>query len=317
MTGPVIGPAVGAVGGSVTVRVPAKVNLHLGVGPARPDGYHPLATVYQSVGVYDEVLLRPARRRSLTVLGDDAPAPAVPTGPANLAWRALDLLGEHHGLRVEAEVVLRKRIPVAGGLAGGSADAAAALVGADALLGLGTPHEELLVLGGRLGSDVPFCLAGGTALGSGRGELLTSVATAGEYWWALVTDQEGLSTPAVYAGFDRLAAGRPVPEPRVPDVLLTALAAGDVEQVGAALSNDLQSAALAARPRLGAVLRAGLAASAYGAVVSGSGPTVALLCGSADHAAEVDRVLRREHGTAPALVARGDVPGARLLEAVA
>jgi len=294
--------------------VPAKVNLSLGVGPVRPDGYHPLATVYQAVAVHDELVLRPAGRRSVEVVGDRALVAAVPPGPENLAWRALDVLGDHHGTRLDVAIELHKRIPVAGGLAGGSADAAAALLGADALFGLGTSRAALLELAGRLGSDVPFCLVGGTAAGTGRGELVIPVPTAGECWWVLVTDPEGLSTAAVYAEFDRLTGGRPVPEPEVPPELLDALAAGDVPRLGAALTNDLQAAALSLRPALGGLLEAGLAASAYGGLVSGSGPTVALLCDSAAHAIEVDVTLRRRHGTAPAIIARGDVPGARLLE---
>lgn len=302
---------------AVRVRVPAKVNLCLGVGPLRSDGYHPLATVYQTVGLHDELVLRPAGSRSVEVVGDGEPVRGVPTGPANLAWRALDVLGQHHRTRLDVAIEVHKRIPVAGGLAGGSADAAAALVGADALFRLGTSRAALLELGGRLGSDVPFCLLGGTASGEGRGELVAPVPTVGEFWWALVTDPEGLSTAAVYAEFDRLTAGRSLPEPDVPGELLHALEAGDIRRLGAALTNDLQPAALALRPALAGLLEAGLASSAYGGLVSGSGPTVALLCDSADHAAEVDLTLRREHGTAPALIARGDVAGARLVEVAA
>lgn len=302
----------------VRVAAPAKINLCLCVGPVRPDGYHPLATVYQAIGLYDEVVLRRSTGRSVTVTGQPGTGPTgVPSGPGNLAWRALDVLGAHHRTRLEAAIEIRKRIPVAGGLAGGSADAAAALVGADALFQLRTPLPELVQLATRLGSDVPFCLLGGTALGTGRGELVTPVDIRGDYWWVVLTDPAGLPTPAVYAEFDRLTAGRPVSAPEIPEELLAALAAGDPKRLGAALVNDLQPAALSFRPELGRLIDAGLEASAHGALVTGSGPTVVLACGSAEHAEHVDRTLQREHGTDPAVIASGHVRGARVVGAAA
>ena len=146
--------------GDVRVTAPAKINLCLGVGPVRPDGYHPRATVYQAVGLYDDVTLRPAAQTELTVSGDGVDTTDVPTDEGNLAWRAVQLLAEHHGRELAVAMHIRKRIPVAGGLAGGSTDAAAALVGADALFGLRTPRPQLLELAAELGSDVPFCLVG-------------------------------------------------------------------------------------------------------------------------------------------------------------
>ena len=280
----------------VRVTAPAKINLCLGVGPVRPDGYHPLATVYQAVGLRDEVELRRTEGPpALTVTAaGDVDVSGVPGGPDNLVLRALAVLGAHHGRTLDASVALRKRIPVAGGLAGGSADAAAALVGADALFDLRTPFPVLVELAATLGSDVPFCLVGGTASGAGRGELVTAVPTRGELWWVVVPDAAGLSTPAVYAEFDRLAAERrqEVPAPVVPPGLLAALAAGDPRALGAALRNDLQPAALSFRPDLAALLEAGCAADAdgpgaCGALVSGSGPTTAFLCEDRDHATRV------------------------------
>ena len=210
---------------------------------------------------------------------------------------------------------LRKRIPVAGGLAGGSADAAAALVGLDSLYGLRTGREELSQIAAELGSDVPFCLHGGTALGTGRGEQLAPLMSRGTYWWVLATDGSGLSTPQVYATYDRLHEGMSVPDPEPPTELLSALRVGDLDRVGRALHNDLQQAALALRPDLEELVRVGRVAGAFGVVVSGSGPTVALLCGDADHAAYVDDQLQRELDRAPHLIVRAPGHGARVVGA--
>jgi 4-diphosphocytidyl-2-C-methyl-D-erythritol kinase len=296
----------------VRVSAPAKINLCLGVGEVRPDGYHPLATVYQAVALYDEVVLRPAATDDLTVSGNGVDVSDVPTGEANLAHRAVRLLADHHDRELTVAMHIRKRIPVAGGLAGGSTDAAAALVGADALFELRTPRHELLELGGQLGSDVPFCIVGGTAMGSGRGEQVTPVMTRGEYWWVIVPDLSGLSTPAVYAEFDRLHERLPVHEPEVADELLAALRAGDAGRVGGSLSNDLQPAALSFRPDLGKLLQVGAESVACGALVSGSGPTTVFLCDTADRAEQVDRVLQHDCGTAPAIIVKGPAHGARV-----
>ena len=301
-------------GAEVRVSAPAKINLSLGVGPVREDGYHPLATVYQAVGLYDEVVVRPSDDEStVTVSGDGVEVGAVPTDASNLALRAVQALADHHGRDLGVELHVRKRIPVAGGLAGGSADAAAALLGADVLFGLHTPREELLELAATLGSDVPFCLVGGTALGAGRGELVTPVMTRGEYWWVVVPDAAGLSTPAVFKEFDRLHADDPAPEPEVPDELLAALRAGDATRLGAALVNDLEPAAVSLRPDLLPVLQAGREGTALGALVSGSGPTTVFLCDGPVHAEEVDRTLRTEQGAGPGLVVKGPVHGARVV----
>ena len=310
-------------GDRVRVAAPAKINLCLGVGPVREDGYHPLATVYQAVGLYDELELhRTEGPAELTVAAaGDVDVSGVPSGPDNLVLRALTVLGDHHGRTLRASVVLRKRIPVAGGLAGGSTDAAAALVGADALFDLRTPLPVLLRLAGTLGSDVPFCLLGGTAAGAGRGELVTALPTRGELWWVVVPDAAGLSTPAVYAAFDRLAAERQqeVPLPVVPPGLLEALAAGDPRALGAALRNDLQPAALSFRPDLAALLEAGCAPGpagpgALGALVSGSGPTTAFLCEGRDHAARVASRAALSAQRRP-LVLAAPAPGPRVLAA--
>jgi 4-diphosphocytidyl-2-C-methyl-D-erythritol kinase len=295
----------------VRVSAPAKINLSLGVGPVRDDGYHALATVYMALALYDEVVLRPAGADEITISGDGVDVADVPADTDNLAVRAVRALARHHDQALAVSVHVRKRIPVAGGLAGGSTDAAAALVGADALFGLRTPRPELLELAAELGSDVPFCLLGGTALGSGRGEQVTPVMTRGQYWWVVAPDDTGLATPEVYAELDRQRDGDRVPPPSVPDELLAALRAGDPARLGAALTNDLEPAALAFRPALRDVLAAGREAGALGALVSGSGPTTVFLCEAPDHAEQVSDALQSEVHV-PAFVVAGPAHGARL-----
>ena len=211
---------------TVTVRAPAKVNLHLGVGAPRKDGFHPLVTVYQAVGLCDDVTVTAAPGWTLTVsVPDWMDADAVPVTGDNIVDRAADLLARHHGIDSPAAVSVAKAIPVAGGMAGGSADAAAALVALDRLWALDTPDHVLLALAAELGSDVPFALLGGTALGTGRGELVEPVMDTATWWWVVVPSVEGLSTPAVYRRFDELNPGAPA-EPAAADATHDALATG-------------------------------------------------------------------------------------------
>lgn len=299
----------------VTVASPAKINLSLGVGPVRPDGYHPLATVYQAIGLYDDVTVRRARgglaESTLSLAADGVDVSEVPTDSSNLALRAVALLADYHGIDEAVDLSIRKRIPVAGGLAGGSTDAAGALVACDALWRTRTPREKLMALAAELGSDVPFCLVGGTAIGSGRGERVTPAMTRGTYWWVLALAEGGLSTPEVYREFDRMHEGRRAPDPEIPDALMAALRTGDVAKVGAALSNDLQEAAIRLRPELEEVLALGRHGSAHGALVSGSGPTCLFLAESESHATQIRGWLWR---SVPTLVyAPGPVPGARVI----
>jgi 4-diphosphocytidyl-2-C-methyl-D-erythritol kinase len=300
--------------GPVTVASPAKINLLLGVGPLRPDGFHTLATVYQAIGLYDEVTVTRAATTTLTVAGEDVDVAEVPTGESNLALRAAAALASHAGLPAsEAHVAMhvRKRIPVAGGMAGGSTDAAAALLACDTLWALGTPREDLLALAAGLGSDVPFCLVGGTATGAGRGEVVDSVEDNGTYWWVVVPSSRGLSTPAVFAELDRLRAGTEVPEPRLSEELLGALAAGDARRLAGLLANDLTEPALALRPDLAAALDLGGRPPALAGLLSGSGPTCLVLAPDEAQARRIAATLA-DAGTA-ALVARGPVPGAHVV----
>ncbi|MFD7098259.1 4-(cytidine 5'-diphospho)-2-C-methyl-D-erythritol kinase, partial [Streptomyces xanthophaeus] len=272
----------------MTVRVPAKVNVQLAVGAARPDGFHALANVFLAVSLFDEVTATPAATLTVTCEGPDADR--VPLDRTNLAARAAELLAERAGIEPAVHLHIAKSIPVAGGMAGGSADGAAALLACDALWGLNTPRAELLDICAVLGSDVPFSLVGGAALGTGRGELLTPVE-AGAFHWVFAVADGGLSTPAVFREFDRLTAGTAVPEPEASPALLAALASGDPDALAATLANDLQPAALSLRPALADTLAAGTGAGALAALVSGSGPTTAFLVRDEEAAAKVAAAL--------------------------
>lgn len=274
--------------GAITVRVPAKVNVQLAVGAARPDGFHDLANVFLAVSLYDEVTATAADALTVTCAGPDAGK--VPLDRTNLAARAAEILAERAGLSPDVHLHIEKRIPVAGGMAGGSADGAAALLACDALWGLKTPVEELLAICAELGSDVPFSLVGGAALGTGRGEVLTPVA-AGAFHWVFAVADGGLSTPAVFREFDRLTAGTEVPAPQASPALLAALASGDPDELAATLANGLQPSALSLRPSLADTLAAGTQAGALAALVSGSGPTTAFLVRDAQSAAKVAAAL--------------------------
>jgi 4-diphosphocytidyl-2-C-methyl-D-erythritol kinase len=301
--------------------VPAKVNLQLAVGPLRADGYHDLVTVFHAVSLFDEVTVRPAGQTSVQVTGEDAAA--VPAGRTNLAVRAAAALARAAGpKRVPSPAVtieIRKRIPVAAGLAGGSADAAAALVACNELWQAGLSGAELSEVAAGVGSDVAFALLGGTAVGVGRGEQLTAALAAGTYHWVLAFSAGGLSTPEVYATCDRLRAARPgrpagpprplrPGPPRLSTALMAALRSASPAAVGPLLANDLQPAAISLRPGLRRTLAAGRELGAAGAMVSGSGPTCAFLAADAGHArdlavsltgAGVCRAVVRVHGPVP------------------
>ena len=293
---------------SITVRAPAKINLHLGVGPARDDGYHALATVYQAIGLYDDVTVTDADDWTIALTAGELDITGVPMDADNIAIRAGVALTEHHGLARTAHIEIVKSIPVAGGLAGGSADAAAALVALDRLWDLQTPDDELLTIAGRLGSDVPFALLGGTAYGTGRGELVEPVADNGQWWWVVVPDGTGLSTAAVYAEYDRLGLGETL---RAPEGLFAALVDAYPEGLAGELHNDLEPAALDLRPELAQVKRSIVESGAYTALLSGSGPTWLGLAGDADHARDIAARLAE---TCPVvLCAPGPVAGAHVV----
>ena len=307
---------------TVAVRAPAKINLQLSVGPAGDDGFHPLATVFQAVSLWETVLASPRDDGDICVAVTAQPSiriaeGSVPLDDSNLAVRAARAVAERYGVSAGVDLTLVKGVPVAGGMAGGSADAAAALVACSEAWGVGAGRAELSVLAAALGSDVPFCLHGHTAVGLGRGDLLTPAMTRGEFHWVVATQAYGLSTAEVYAEFDRsVAAGdRITREPRLDEELMAALRAGDASGVAARLSNDLQGAALTLEPRLGRVIDAALEAGALAAIVSGSGPTVACLTRSRQHALAVEASLTASRTADGVLVATGPAPGASVVAA--
>ncbi|MBW5486483.1 4-(cytidine 5'-diphospho)-2-C-methyl-D-erythritol kinase [Streptomyces bambusae] len=295
---------------TVTVRVPAKVNVQLAVGAARPDGFHDLANVFLAVSLYDEVTVTRADALTVTCSGPDAAQ--VPLDRTNLAARAAELLAARHGLSPDVHIHIAKDIPVAGGMAGGSADGAGALLACDALWGLGSSREELLEICAELGSDVPFSLIGGAALGTGRGEVLTPVE-AGTFHWVFAVADGGLSTPAVFREFDRLTAATAVPAPQADPALLAALRSGDPDALAATLANDLQPAALSLRPQLADTLAAGTGAGALAALVSGSGPTTAFLVRDEETAAKVAAALTASTTCRTTRTTTSPAPGATVL----
>ncbi|MET9963698.1 4-(cytidine 5'-diphospho)-2-C-methyl-D-erythritol kinase [Streptomyces sp. NPDC006326] len=294
----------------VTVRVPAKVNVQLAVGAARPDGFHDLANVFLAVSLHDEVTATPSEGLTVSCAGPDADQ--VPLDRTNLAARAAELLAARAGLTPDVHLHIAKNIPVAGGMAGGSADGAAALLACDTLWGLDTPVQDLLDICAELGSDVPFSLVGGAALGTGRGELLTPVE-AGSFHWVFAVADGGLSTPAVFREFDRLTADRELPAPEASPALLAALASGDADALAATLANDLQPAALSLRPQLAQTLAAGTEAGALAGLVSGSGPTTAFLVRDPEAALKVAAALEASGTCRTTRVATSPSPGAVVL----
>ncbi len=293
---------------STTVRAAAKINLHLGVGAPREDGFHPLDTVYQAISLYDDVTVSQAAEDSISVGGAaQVDLREVPTDGSNIALRALAEApcGAGHRVRIE------KDIPVAGGMAGGSADGAAALLAHDRLHGLAQPDAVLLEQAARLGSDVPFSLVGGTARGRGRGELVEPIEDPGTWWWVVVPSGVGLSTPEVYRHFDRLFPEAP-PEPAEPTELLEALASLEPVRLARALHNDLQAPAIDLRPELGGLIDVGESEGALRGLVSGSGPTCVFLCDSQEGARAVQAGLLGA-GHDVVLVAHGPVAGAHVV----
>ncbi|MFC4375602.1 4-(cytidine 5'-diphospho)-2-C-methyl-D-erythritol kinase [Nocardia halotolerans] len=296
----------------VVVRAPSKVNLHLGVGDLRPDGYHDLTTVFQALSLSDDLELAPSASLTVRVTGEGAAE--VPTDRTNLVWKAAVRLAHLAGRAPLVEIAIIKGIPVAGGMAGGSADAAAALVGLNELWDLGLTRDDLTTIAAELGSDVPFALHGGTALGTGRGERLLPVLSRNTFHWVLALAKDGLSTPAVFRELDRLREEGDPPRLGDPQQLMHALAAGDPHTLAPLLGNDLQAAALSLKPELRRTLRAGVGAGALAGLVSGSGPTCAFLCESAEAGVAVAAELAGAGVCRSVRTASGPVPGARVLD---
>jgi len=304
---------------SVTVRVPAKINLQLAVGPLRPDGYHGLVTVFHAIGLFDMITVTAAAADSVTVTGEGAGQ--VPADGDNLALRAVRALRAVVAAQAgpEVAVTINKRIPVAAGLAGGSADAAAALVACNELWRAGLSQRELCEVAAGVGSDVAFALLGGTAVGRGRGERLTpALMPAARYHWVLAFADGTLSTPEVYGTLDRLRAANggvgKVAEPELSTELMAALRAGDLERLGRSLSNDLQAPAISLFPALRKTLDVGCEFGALGALVSGSGPTCLFLARDARQATDLAVALSGAGVCRTVTRASGPVPGATVIE---
>ena len=296
------------------MRVPAKINLQLSVGPREKDGYHNLVSVFQAISIFDDVTVKRADvGNGITIAISGEQTHGVPADSSNLAVKAAQLVAKRFDISSDLHIEIKKSIPVAGGMAGGSADAAATLVALDALFHLELSREELHKLGSELGSDVPFMISGGTAVGQGRGDQLTAALSRGTYHWVLALSSVGLSTPAVYAECDRMRAELEIAPPQVSDALMQSLLAADAEAVGRALSNDLQSAACSLRPALSLVLEVGRDYGALGAIVSGSGPTVAFLVADEDAGLDLAVALTASGVVGSVARALGPVSGAKVI----
>lgn len=301
---------------SVTARAAAKINLFLAVGGPRTDGFHELATVFHAVSLHDDVTASEGEGLGVTVTAESGiDAAEVPTDASNLAARAAMALAKRARRRPDVHLHIRKAIPVAGGMAGGSADAAAALIACDALWRTKLTRAALYEMAEQLGSDVSFALMGGTAIGRGRGESLSPALARGRFEWVLAMSDEGLSTPDVYGECDRLRVGRVLPEPAVSDAVMSALRAGNAVALGKALCNDLQPAACSLRPELQQTLAVGSESGALGSVVSGSGPTVAFLARDTEHALDIAVALGASGVCSFVKRAQGPASGVRLIEA--
>lgn len=298
---------------TVTVRSPAKINLGMSVGPSTLAGYHSVATVYQAISLYDEIKARDSDDGEFSVKVTGEGADVVPLDETNLAVRAARLLAKTCEIDAGVALSIHKTIAVAGGLAGGSTDAAGALLACDALWGTGASRDDLLELAGQLGSDVPFCLSGGLAIGTDRGNVLSPVLARGSYEWVLAYADAGMSTASVYAEFDRIRADVEGGEPRVAGPLLAALRSGDPYAVGPALHNDLAAAALRLKPSLRRTLALGEEYGALGSLVTGSGPTCIFLASDDDHALDLAVALSSSGLCRSVQRAHGPVTGARVV----
>lgn len=302
---------------SVTVRAPGKVNLQLSVGPVAADGYHPLATIFQAVELFEtvtatvrddeQIAVRVGAARGAHVAVDD-----VPLDERNIAVQAALAVRESYGVTDGVDLDIVKGVPVAGGMAGGSADAAAALLACAEVWDVGATRDELVSLAAGLGADVPFILHGHTAVGLGRGDVITPAMTRGQFHWVFATQAEGLSTADVYNEFDRRVESgeQQAAEPQISDAVMKALMAGNPEALGEALINDLEGAALALAPHLRDVMEVALEAEALGVMVSGSGPTVAALARSRQHALAIGAHITTSNTASAVVTASGPAPGA-------
>ena len=299
----------------VVARVPAKVNLQLSVGPLGSVGFHEVTTVFQAISLFDDVTVATAPEGDgikISITGQTSSG--VPADSSNLAVKAAELMIKNYDLPADLIIKLKKEIPVAGGMAGGSADAAGVIVGLDSLFELGLSRDEMEIVGSKIGSDVPFSICGGVAIGTGRGDQITPALSKGSYNWVLALSGQGLSTPSVYQECDRLREGLSISAPLVSEPLMQALRAGDAKALGKALTNELQPAACSLRPALRLVLDVGIDYGALGGIVSGSGPTVAFLVSDDEHAMDLTVALSASGVVSSVVRATGPAHGARIIE---
>ena len=299
----------------VTARVPAKVNLQLSVGPLGADGFHEVTTVFQAISLFDDVTVATADKGDgikISITGQTSGG--VPADNSNLAVKAAQLMIKNYDLPEDLVIKLKKEIPVAGGMAGGSADAAGVIVGLDSLFELGLSRDVMESVGSKIGSDVPFSICGGVAIGTGRGDQITPALAKGSYNWVLALSGQGLATPSVYQECDRLREGLSIAPPVVSEPLMQALRAGDAKALGKALTNELQPAACSLRPALRLILDVGVDYGALGGIVSGSGPTVAFLVSDDEHAMDLTVALSSSGVVSSVVRASGPTNGARIIE---
>lgn len=298
------------------MRAPGKINVFFRVGALQPDGYHDVASLYQAVSLFEEVTAKPSADFSVRFTGP-VDCEGLPTDDSNLAIRAAKLLAERTGYEGGVQLTVLKRVPIAGGMGGGSADAAATLLACDELWGTGLGRSELHALGAELGADVPFALEGGTAVGTGRGDELSPALAKGEFHWVLALSDGGLSTPTVYRTLDEhreehLTDLGPQPQTvKVDTAVLQAVRVGDAGSLADAMHNDLQAASLKLDPGLFELLELGESRGALAGIVSGSGPTLAFLVDGGQAAAELQATFR--HAGVGTLAVTGPVPGARVI----
>lgn len=298
----------------VTVTSPAKINISLSVGPRRADGFHDLATVFHAIDIRDTLTIEEAAPGSgprLAVTGIDVAD--VPTDDTNLAMCAVRLLARQVRKDPDVTLTLNKEIPTAGGLAGGSTDAAAALVALNALWHTNLSREQLAVLAAQLGSDVVFCLSGATMMGTGRGEHVVELPHTGELNWVVAVAHDGLATPAVYSELDRLRAGKSVAAPSIPNSLSAALRDSNVTGIAREMHNDLEAAAVSLKPHLAQVLQQGRRAGAVGGLVSGSGPTCVFLSTDRQSALQIAAFLQESELVRRVVATTGPVAGAHVI----
>ena len=250
----------------ISVKARAKINLTLDVTGKRPDGYHELRMIMQTVELYDKVFVKKIEKPVIKIKTN---LEWLPTDNRNLAYKAAEVIKERYDIPGGVFIELKKTIPVAAGLAGGSADCAAVLYAMNILYNLKIKREELAAIALELGSDVPYCLMRGTALAEGRGEILTRLPACPEAWIVLAKPAVGMSTAAVYKAIDAID-GYAHPDT---EGMIDAIKKSDINAVASKLSNVLENASIPMCPMIGDIKKMLSDMGAVGVLMRGSGPT--------------------------------------------